>query len=272
MAEAPTTPTTSSTPPSRPTPAEAVNLLYPETPAAGSTPAVAAPATEGVADNAQAPDPASAEGEAKAEADGDADSLIRPKAEASPEEGKKDGEVEGDGSKPEPLTAASYEFTLPPEVVLDEALTAGAKALFAEHGLDPKAAQPFVDFYVRALTAQNEANVAAWNAQDSTWRTELHALPDFASATKRSEAQTMIGRLLDDYGDPALGTEIHNAGLGNNPRLGQFLLKTARLLTEGGPARPGSPVPQTNNGRIPKNATPGQILYEMGGPGSPPQQ
>ncbi len=270
MAEAPTTPTTPTQPNAAPaavSPPEAVNLLFPATPAEGaSTPAVAAPATEGAAQPSPAPDPAPAEAVAS-EAD-EAPTLIAPKDATAEEPAAK----EADATPTEPLTAASYEIKLPETVTLDETLLTEAKETFAKLGLDPKSAQPLADFYVKALEAQNAANLKAWNDQDSGWRNELHALPEFASVAQRKEAQTMIGRLLEDYGAPGLDAVIFNAGLGNNPQLAPFFLKLAKVLTEGSPGRPGGAVPQSNNGRIPKNATPGQILYETGGSGSAPTQ
>jgi len=144
--------------------------------------------------------------------------------------------------------------------VPDPELLTAAKTLFAEVGLDPKGAQPLMDLYARALTAQAEASALAAAQQDAAWRKELYELPAFSGPTRRTSEVT-IQRFIDEHGGDELRTVLHNAGLGNNPTVVKALLKAAEALTEGTPVSPGAPVAPNSSGRIPKNLTPGQIVY-----------
>ncbi len=235
-------PATTTPPPA----AVGVALLYPDTPAApeggDGTPTPPAEALEA------SPSPeAPAEGEDAPEAN-PAEEPSSPAEEAAPAEGA-------------PLTAASYTVTLPEGLEVDPTLLATAKETFAKVGLDPKGAQPLMELYAKALEGQQAANQAAWDAQDSSWKTELYALPEFKGATRRT-SETTISRLMDEYGGDELRATLINAGLGNNPTLMKALLAMGNLLTEGASAPQGTPAnPGPNGGRPTRGQTPGQILY-----------
>ena len=174
----------------------------------------------------------------------------------------KEGEAPTDGTtapKPVALTADSYkDLKVPDGLVLDDALFSEAKGEFAKAGIDPTKAPALLDLYHRALRSQADATISALTAQDTAWRTELQALPEFAGS-KFDTARNVIGRAIEEFGSPGVRTVLETYHLGNNPDLARFIYNMAHAMVEGTVPPTGGVPGERNAGR--RGRTLGEILY-----------
>ena len=140
-----------------------------------------------------------------------------------------------------PLTADSYaEVTLPEGLTVDDALFGEAKSIFAEAGVKPSEAPKLLGVFEKALKAQAEAQQAAFQTMNETWKTEALALPEFSGA-KREASQALIAKVIDEFGGDEVREVLNATGAGNNPALVRMVLKIGEALSEGRPARTGQP-------------------------------
>lgn len=168
----------------------------------------------------------------------------------------------GDSSEtsPDALTADSYDIKLSEELQGNDALLTGAKTLFAEVGVDPTKAQKLVDFYTEALKTQAAENTAAWTAQQTAWKNEIEAMPEFKGPTRDTSLQA-LGKLWDEFGTDEAKAALDAYGAGNNPALVRMFLKMASTISEASPAPQGRPAPMDRNGRPLGGRTVGETLF-----------
>lgn len=160
-------------------------------------------------------------------------------AEGAPREG---GEAPG----PDPLLPQEQKqevvafdvaaLTLPEGITFtEEEGSAFAEVLNGE--LSPQErGQKLVDLYLASQEAMNkagqEAAVAAWNSMNEQWRTELRALPEFASGFEAG-----LGEIKQALTSLGAKDEFFHAldltGAGNNPHVVQMLHKLTRPYVEG---------------------------------------
>ncbi len=231
----PQTPTTDTA--SAPTLAETMTTLYP---------------TSAVADAEQAPPAEGLPGGDPPAVDGAGASPVTPTEEApvAPKEGdtvlaKTEGE---DTPAPEPapvVDPASYtDFTLPEGFTADDALLTDFRKEAAALSLPQAAAQTLVDLYTRSQQAAAAKITEDHTALQAQWLSESNALPELSGPTKGT-TQVAIGRVMDEYGTPALREFLRTTGLGNHPELVRLVAKVGAALTEGSPSSPGRAVQQT---------------------------
>lgn len=163
-------------------------------------------------------------------------------------------------STPDALTADSYDIKLSEELQGNDALLTSAKTLFAEVGVDPAKAQQLVDFYTEALKTQAAETTAAWTAQQTAWKTEIEAMPEFKGPTRETSLQA-LGKLWDEFGTDEAKAALDAYGVGNNPALVRMFLKMASTISEASPAPQGRPAPMDRNGRPLGGRTVGETLF-----------
>jgi hypothetical protein len=249
MSEAPTTPTTTSAP--APAAIAPASSLY----AASGETTTTAPAGEATVAGGEGTDTITAPtGEQTVPGAAGADALAGESTTAPAGEATVPAGEAGADS----IAAPEYSFTLPEGFTQDATLDTEAKKVFAEAGVPADKAQGLVDLFAKALKTSSETQVAAHNAQQATWLTEINALPEFTGPTRETSLAS-IGRLFDEYGTPEARAAMNLHGIGNNPALAKMMAKVAAALTEGTPAPGGRPPTQQNGAR--KATTVGGSLY-----------
>lgn len=205
-------------------------------PASTLYPVVDAPA----APAAPAPDPAAPATETPAPAGevslGDPPA---PKPEGEAPAGEKPKEAPTEGGDPAPI-----EVKIPDGVEFKPEALESFKTLAAEAGIKSEGAQKLLDLYIGEMQGQATAQAQAWTDTISGWKTELNALPDFATAEQRTANQVILGRALDEYGTPEARAAFDLTGAGWNPHIVQTFFNMAKALGEGGPTLPGAPAGQ----------------------------
>lgn len=174
-----------------------------------------------------------------------------PEGDLSLGEKKTEGDKPAEGDKPEGEEKPKEESKEPTplELKLPEGFEAqpealeSFKGLAAEAGLDSEKAQKLLDLYVKEVKDYAVKQQAAWDQTITGWKTQLDALPDFAGE-KKKEAQTLIGRALDEYGSPEARQAFDLTGAGWNPHIIQMFHKMAKALGEGTVVPPGQPAGQ----------------------------
>lgn len=193
--------------------------------------------------------------------EGGADTQPGNDSTAGPESESGQESVAGESeSSPDALTADSYDIKLSDELTGNDALISSAKTLFAEVGVQPDQAQKLVDFYTEALKTQATEQQAAWNAEQSAWKTEIEAMPEFKGPTRDTSLQS-IAKLFDEFGDDNARAALNAYGTGNNPALVRMFLKMANVLNEAAPTPQGRPVGLDRNGRPISGRTIGETLF-----------
>lgn len=157
------------------------------------------------------------------------------------------------------ITADSFQFTLPEGFTEDAGLQTEARQAFLDAGVKPEKAQALVDLFGKAVKASTDRATAAHQTEQANWLTEINKMPEFQGPTRETSLQA-IGRLFDEYGTPEAKAALDRNGIGNNPALVKMMQKIATALTEGAPARQGSPPPNRNDGTR-KPTTVGESLY-----------
>lgn len=168
---------------------------------------------------------------------------------------------EGTESAPagEDTTAASvYDFKLPEGFTPDTDAITEFTAFATEHKLSPEAAQSAIDkFFVPQLEAQAKAFAAnqqqVWDQVNNTWKAELEADPEWAGEAKSPKLR-VIGKALDEYGEPGVREAFSLTAAGNNPAIVKTFYKMAAALQEGTQVTAGNPAPKGPQTR-------GQSLY-----------
>lgn len=232
------TPTTSSiTDTSTPPIAEVHNALYPAS-AAGADGGAPAPA-----EGAPGGDPPPADG---AGGSGVPSPVEPPVA--------KEGDTllaKAEDGEPAPAPAAvdptSYtDFTLPEGFTPSADLMTDFRTEAAALSLDQAGAQRLVDLHIKAQSALTSAIAEEQTALQAQWLTESNALPELSGPT-RGTTVTAMGRVMDEYGTPALKEFLIQTGLGNHPELVRMVARVSLALSEPGPTTPGRAVNQTTS-------------------------
>jgi hypothetical protein len=163
---------------------------------------------------------AAAPDNAPSQVDGDA---AKPEAEG---EGK-----DGQADKPAPITAESYgDFTIPEGLTVDQGQLDQFKSLFADLGLNKDQAQQLVS--KRAEIVQAEA--AVWHKQQEAWVTEVMADPEVGGADM-AQKMTLVGKTLDQFGDPNMRAVFDGYGLGNHPAFVRMFYRIGKAMAEDKP-------------------------------------
>lgn len=183
-----------------------------------------------------------------------------PDAQAPAEEPKGEGEAPAEPAPKEepkaaepkdgpPADAASYEIKLPEAMKVDDTLLGKFKETAFAAGLDNAKAQQFVDLYATALEGQaklvQEANLAAYDAQQNAWRTEIEAMPEFQGEAK-TKSMSILGRFMDEFGSPEARQAFEVTGAGNSPHIIRMILNASQSLMEGEPMLSGRTIGKSN--------------------------
>lgn len=161
------------------------------------------------------------------------------------------------------LTAESYkDLTLPEGFVVDDALLTTAKTTFAELGVAPDVAPKLLDLYATVTKAVNAQATSDFNAQQTAWKTEIDAMPEFQGEARATSLQS-IGKVFDEYGTPEARAALDAFSTGNNPALVKMFLRMANALSEGTPTSQGRPAATGKDGKplSQTGKTIGQRLY-----------
>lgn len=192
-----------------------------------------------------------------------ADTVSGADTASSTEAGADGNDTLSGNDAPDALTVESYkDLTLPEGFVVDDALMTTAKTTFAELGIPPDQAPKLLDLYATAAKAANAQAAEAFQAEQTAWVNEIHAMPEFQGEAQATSLQA-IGRVLDEYGTPEARAALDANGTGNNPALVKMFFKIAQALSEGPPTGQGRPAPTGADGRPVslKGKTIGQRLY-----------
>jgi hypothetical protein len=169
-----------------------------------------------------------------------------PPAEAAPAEpapaaeAKPEGEAPpADPTTPEARKPDDYTFdNFPENFQPDEALLGKFREMAAKANLDPALAKDLSGLYVEALQAAETARQAIATQEQTTWRNEIMAMPEFAPG-ESERTTTMIARTIEEFGTPELTDFMNKSGVGNQPALVKFILNLSSALMEGEPTPPG---------------------------------
>lgn len=230
-----------------------------DTGAASSSPAPA----EGAAKGADTPAPAPAAGDASPppEAKPAASLLSEAKADASPAEPPKEppkepGEAaaaaaqegapkEGETPPVEPPPLV-YEFTYPENFTPSEKEVSEFTDLLRAHNAPPELGQKLVEFYAQETARVDQASREVWDRTQIEWQDKVRTDPEIGGA-KFDSTMRNCGRVMDEFGSPALREVLTATGAGNHPEVIRFVNKVAEILGEGKPvlgnAAPAGPPP-----------------------------
>ncbi len=213
-------------------PAAMASQLYPDAAAqeaqAAAVSGVAAPAAPAPAAEAAPAQPATPLAEAAA-----------PPAEAAKPEGDKPADPVPAEAAPEARKPDDYTFdNFPENFQPDEALLGKFREMAAKANLDPALAKDLSGLYVEALQAAETARQAIATQEQTTWRNEIMAMPEFA-ADQSERTNTMIARTMEEFGSPELTEFMNKSGVGNQPALVKFILNLTSALMEGEPTPSG---------------------------------
>ena len=149
------------------------------------------------------------------------------------------GDADGDGTGAE--VPEKYEFTLPDNVPLDEALVAKVDPVFRELGLTNEQANKLANAFAEHRVSEAESQQAAYAKQVEDWGKQASEDAEFGGAgfEKNAElARAAIGR----YGTPELKALLAD-GLGNHPELIRFCVRVGKAMSEDGGVDGGTRTP-----------------------------
>lgn len=271
MADAPAVPEKEPVPAPAPEPAPAPQpdpAPQPEpAPQPDSAPAAeAAPErTPSLLETAEAPgqkeNEAAAAGDKPAEPPKEGDQPKDAKAEEKPEEPAKEGDqpkpeeakAEEKAAEPPALEPVEYEYTVPEQIVMDDARRGQFKEALDGFRADPKAgAQKLLDMHTEALVAHDKAvRQQQWDVFNETkkgWRDQVLADEMIGGAGHRT-AMTAIATARNAFvSDHPFGSKEYKAdvaefvnaldstGAGDHPAILKFIYRVARRMNE--PAAP----------------------------------
>lgn len=151
------------------------------------------------------------------------------KAEEKPE---KEGDDKGEGEDKKEGAPEEYtDFTLPEDVVLDTELLGNFKDLAKKHNLSQENAQEFVDLYNGALARGREQLNEHWAEVRSEWVKEVKSDPEIGGA-KFDQSMEYVGKVINQFGSPALRDELNSTGFGDNPEFFRFFVNVGKALSE----------------------------------------
>lgn len=161
--------------------------------------------------------------------------------QAKPAQGA-DPAAKADGAAAEPPVAFDIAaLTLPEGITLDESTGKAFTELLNDAALTPQErGQKLFDLYTSNTTslqtAAQEAQVAAWTDLNTTWRTEVDALPEFKGKVEVELAaikQVLVG---PEFKAPKeFFSALDLTGAGNHPAVLQMLHKLVAPYREGKP-------------------------------------
>jgi hypothetical protein len=150
-------------------------------------------------------------------------------------------------SAPAPIDPASYDFKLPDDFTVNEDAMTIFRREAAEARMTPDQAQRLLDAHITAGRAGAEALLAAQQQQFTQtlekWRGEYQSWPEF-QGERRTQTETLIGRIMDEYGSPAAREAFATTGAGDNPAVLRMFLNMASRLAEASPTPQGNPPAQ----------------------------
>ena len=138
-------------------------------------------------------------------------------------------EAEPEGREPEPFT--EEDFTIPPGQQVDQELMQEFLEQAGAMRMSKKDAQKLLDMHARV----NAKSVTQWTQTKSGWEREIRADKVYGGENY-NRTVAMAQRALNLYDDKkhSLARELHNTGMGSNPRLIRFLANVAKAANEDG--------------------------------------
>lgn len=134
-------------------------------------------------------------------------------------------------------------LTLPEGFDFPDELRGEFAAVLGDEKLGPQErAQALLDLYAKQagtfteglISKMAEESMAAYNAMQESWRTELRALPQFAGANLEPELGAIKQALLAQGADEKFFEALNVTGAGNHPAIVSMLHKLTLPLREGG--------------------------------------
>lgn len=164
-------------------------------------------------------------------------------------------------AEPAPVDLATrYPIEFPEGFTPNDTQLGAFRELAAEANLDPAVVQKFFGLYAEQLTALQTEAQANVQQQQTAWRDEVLAFPEFQPAT-RERTQTQVSRVMEEFGTPEGRQWLDVSGVGNNPHLVRLVLNLTNALLEGEATPVGSVTPSPGRKQSgPK--TLGSALYD----------
>jgi len=132
--------------------------------------------------------------------------------------------------EPEPFTLEKV--TLPENVQLSDEDKTALTEIASKHGLKPEAATELLAMHAKTVAAQQQASMQAWYDTQAKWVGEIKADPEFAGE-KLQQAQGVIAKALEEFGDAEVRAAFDLTGAGSNPAIFRTFYKMAKALSEG---------------------------------------
>lgn len=132
------------------------------------------------------------------------------------------------------------DITLPEGMAIPETLAPRLTEVAKEAGLTAAQISALAPIHAQIVSEVAEANIKAYQKTNDDWVAEVKADPTIGG-DKLDATLASIGKVLDQYGTPALRQALAYTGAGNHPEVVRFMAKIASQLNEGSPTRPGSP-------------------------------
>lgn len=149
------------------------------------------------------------------------------------------GDADGDGAGSE--VPEKYEFTMPDNVPLDEALVAKVDPVFRELGLSNEQANKLANAFAEHRVSEAESQQAAYAKQVEDWGKQSSADPEFGGAAFEKNAE-LARSAIGQYGTPELKALLAD-GLGNHPELIRFCVRVGKAMAEDGGVDGGARTP-----------------------------
>lgn len=139
---------------------------------------------------------------------------------------------------PEPLASPepiAYDpFTFPETFAPDAGELSRFTELLAEYHAPQDLGQKLVDFYTGEIGRMETAQREVWDRTQAEWQDTVRKDAEIGG----NRFQTTLdacGRVLDEFGTPALREVLTATGAGNHPEVIRFVNKVARFMSEGRP-------------------------------------
>jgi hypothetical protein len=139
---------------------------------------------------------------------------------------------------PEPFTLEKV--TLPENIQLSDEDKTALTEIATKHGLKPEAASELLAMHAKTVQAAQTASMQAWYDTQSKWVGEIKSDPEFAGE-KLQQAQSVIAKALEEYGDKEVRAAFDLTGAGSNPAIFKTFYKMAKALGEGSMTQGGNP-------------------------------
>lgn len=175
----------------------------------------------GTDDNSGTPEPVLGGGTGEAEDNSDEDKAAE--EESGSDEGA-DGEEDEDNSVPE--GDASYEFTMPDGIELDEALATEMSPLLKEMGVGKADANKLATALTTYMQKQAEDAVNAYVDKVNGWTDAAKADKELGGDWDTTVA--VANNALQKFGTPELTSALAETGMSNHPEMIRCMLRVAK--------------------------------------------